>query len=56
MSIVTTVLALGVNDIEQSRFPMDGDYEMILTDMYHLMIDVDETTEKIHKFIYSLED
>lgn len=56
LSIATTVLSLGVNDIEQSRFPMDGDYEMILTDMYHLMIDVDETTKKIHKFIYSLED
>ena len=55
LSIATTVLTLGVTDIEQSRFPMDGDYEMVLTDMYHLLINVDETTEKIHKFIYSLE-
>lgn len=56
LSLSSTVLSLGVNKIEQSRFPMDGDYEMILTDMYHLMIDIDETAEKIHKFIYSLED
>jgi len=55
ISVATTVLKLGVRDIEQSRFPMDGDYEMVLTDMYHLMIDVDDTTEKMHKFIYSLD-
>lgn len=55
LSLTSTVLGLGINDIEQSRFPVDGDYEMVLTDMYHLIIDVDETTEKIHKFIYSLD-
>lgn len=55
LSLSTKVLSLGITDIEQNRFPADGDYEMVLTDMYHLMIDVDKTTEKMHKFIYSLD-
>lgn len=55
ISIVTKVLGMGVNNIEQSRFPLDGKSEMILTDMYHLTVDINSTTEDIHKFLYSLE-
>lgn len=55
ISIATTVLGMGVPDIEQSRFPLDGKSETIYTDMLHLTIDSDETTNDIHKFLYSLE-
>lgn len=55
ISIITQVLSMGVTDIEQSRFPLDGKSEMILTDMYHMMIDIESTTEDIHKFLYSLD-
>ena len=54
LSIATEVLSMGVTDIEQSRFPLDGKSEMILTDMYHMMIDTESTTEDIHNFLYSL--
>lgn len=54
LSIATEVLSMGVTDIEQSRFPLDGKSEMILTDMYHMMIDIESTTEDIHDFLYSL--
>lgn len=55
ISIVSKVLGMGVPQIEQSRFPLDGKSEMIATDMLHLTIDIDETTSDIHKFLYSLE-
>ena len=55
ISIITQVLSMGVTDIEQSRFPLDEKSEMILTDMYHMMIDIESTTEDIHKFLYSLD-
>ncbi len=55
ISIVSKVLGMGVPQIEQSRFPLDGKSEMIATDMLHLTIDIDETTNDIHKFLYSLD-
>ncbi|MEN8078676.1 LCP family protein [Clostridioides difficile] len=55
LSIATEVLSMGVPDIEQSRFPLDGKSEMILTDMYHMVVDIESTTNDIHKFLYSLE-
>lgn len=55
LSIATEVLSMGVPDIEQSRFPLDGKSEMILTDMYHMVVDIESTTDDIHKFLYSLE-
>ena len=55
ISIVSKVLGMGIPQIEQSRFPLDGKSEMIATDMLHLTIDIDETTSDIHKFLYSLE-
>ncbi len=55
ISIVSKVLGMGVPQIEQYRFPLDGKSEMIATDMLHLTIDIDETTSDIHKFLYSLE-
>ena len=54
LSILGKVLTMGVSEIEQSRFPLDGQHEMILTDMYHMMIDIESTTEDIHNFLYSL--
>ena len=55
LSIATEVLSMGVPDIEQSRFPLDGKSEMILTDMYHMVVDIESTTNDIHKFLYSLD-
>ena len=55
LSIATEVLSMGVPDIEQSRVPLDGKSEMILTDMYHMVVDIESTTDDIHKFLYSLE-
>ncbi|MGL5381810.1 LCP family protein [Clostridium sp.] len=39
--------------IEQSRFPLDGEYETVWTDMYHMLIDKEQTTKEIHDFLYS---
>lgn len=55
ISIASTVLGMGIPEIEQSRFPLDGKSETIYTDMLHLTIDTEETTNDIHKFLYSLE-
>ena len=55
ISIATTVLGMGTPNIEQSRFPLDGKSETIYTDMLHLTIDAEETTNDIHKFLYSLD-
>lgn len=55
LSILGKVLTMGVSEIEQSRFPLDGQHEMILTDMYHIIIDKEQTTNEMHKFIFSLE-
>lgn len=52
-SISSKALGMGVNNIQQERFPHDEDSETILTDMYHIIIDQPKTTEKIQKFIYS---
>lgn len=56
LSIVGKVLTMGVSNIEQSRFPLDRQHEMILTDMYHMIIDKEQTTKEMHKFIFSLEE
>lgn len=55
LSILGKILTMGVSEIEQSRFPLDGQHEMILTDMYHMIIDKEQTTNEMHKFIFSLE-
>lgn len=53
MSIASTVLGMTVNEIEQSRFPLDGHFTTEWTDMYHMNADIDATTEEIHKFLFS---
>lgn len=55
ISIATKVINMGVTDLEQSRFPLDGQCKMIQTDMLHLTIDTEQTTNEIHKFLYSIE-
>lgn len=52
-SIATKALAAGVSNIEQGRFPLDQHHYAEWTDMYHMIVDIDATTEEIHKFIYS---
>lgn len=53
LSISSKVLGMGVNNIEQARFPLDSDHTTEWTDMYHMIIDIPKTTEEIHKFIYN---
>ncbi len=53
LSIATKALGTGVSNIEQGRFPLDEHHYAEWTDMYHMIIDIDATTEEIHKFIYS---
>ena len=53
LSISSTVLGMGVTNIEQGRFPLDEDHTAEWTDMYHMIINQPKTTEEIHKFIYS---
>lgn len=55
ISIVNKVLGMGVPEIEQSRFPLDGKCEMIQTDMFHLITNMEETTKDVHSFLYSLD-
>lgn len=53
LSIATKALGAGVSSIEQGRFPLDEHHYAEWTDMYHMIVDIDATTEEIHKFIYS---
>lgn len=53
LSIATKALGTGVSNIEQGRFPLDEHHYTEWTDMYHMIVDIDATTEEIHKFIYS---
>lgn len=55
ISIASKVLSMGINNIEQTRFPTDEDHYAEWTDMYHMIIDKESTTKKIHNFIYSTE-
>lgn len=53
IGIASDVLSMGVTNINQARFPEDGDFTTEWTDMYHMYADIPTTTEKIHKFLYS---
>ena len=53
ISIVTTVLGMGIPHIEQASFPSVEKTKTIYTDMRHLTIDTDEITNDIHNFLYS---
>ena len=56
ISISSKALGMGLNNIEQGRFPSDGNIISAgFTDMYHMNIDIDATTEELHKFLFSLE-
>lgn len=54
LSIGTTVLQVGTSNIQQNRFPNDGDWSKgSINGNYGLKIDMDSTTNKIHDFIYN---
>lgn len=54
VSIGTGILGLGSVEIQQNRFPNDGDHWSSGNfGDYKLHIDKEATTEKMHKFIYS---
>jgi len=56
ISISTKALGMGLSNIEQGRFPSDGNIISAgFTDMYHTNIDIEGTTEELHKFLFSLE-
>lgn len=57
ISITTKALGMGLNNIEQGRFPSDSNIISAgFTDMYHTNIDIEGTTKELHKFIYSTEE
>lgn len=57
ISIATKALGMGLNNIEQGRFPSDSNIiNAEITDMYHINIDIEGTTKELHKFIYSTEE
>ncbi|MGG7142764.1 LCP family protein [Clostridium nigeriense] len=56
ISISTKALGMGLSNIEQGRFPSDGNIISAgFTDMYHTNIDIEGTTEELHKFLFSVE-
>ena len=55
ISISTKALGMGLSNIEQGRFPSDGNIISAgFTDMYHININIEGTTEELHKFLFSL--
>ncbi|EEH96847.1 LCP family protein [Clostridium tertium] len=57
ISISTKALGMGLNNIEQGRFPSDENIISAgFTDMYHTNIDIEGTTKELHKFIFSIEE
>jgi len=53
VSIGTKILSIGTGNIEQNRFPNDGDHWSTTVDGgYRLNIDKEVTTQKMHEFIY----
>lgn len=51
LSIASKALKMNISNIEQGRFPLDGDFTTEWTDMYHQIIDLDATRNAIHQFI-----
>ena len=57
ISIATKALGMGLNNIDQGRFPSDSNIISAgFTDMYHTNIDIEGTAKELHKFIYSTEE
>lgn len=56
ISISKDALSMGLSNIEQGRFPSDGNIiEAGFTDMYHMNIDIEATTNELHNFLFSIE-
>jgi polyisoprenyl-teichoic acid--peptidoglycan teichoic acid transferase len=56
ISISNKALGMGLSNIEQGRFPSDGNIiSAVFTDMYHTNIDIEGTTKELHKFLFSIE-
>lgn len=56
ISISSKALGMGLSNIEQGRFPSDSNIISAgFTDMYHTNIDIEGTTEELHKFLFSIE-
>lgn len=56
ISISSKALGMGLSNIEQGRFPSDKNIISAgFTDMYHMNIDIEATTEELHKFLFSIE-
>lgn len=57
IDVILTILKQDINNIEENKFPLDKQYEMLLTDgdKFHLSIDIENTANEINKYIYSLD-
>ena len=57
ISISSKALGMGLNNIEQGRFPSDENIRSAgFTDMYHTNIEIEGTTEELHKFLCSITE
>lgn len=53
ISISTKALNMGLSNIEQDRFPSDENIiSSGFTDMYHMNINIESTTEELHTFLF----
>lgn len=56
ISISTKALGMGLNNIEQDRFPSDENIISAgFTDMYHTNIDIEATTKELQQFLFSID-
>ena len=47
---------MGLSGLEQGRFPSDANIiNTEFTDMYHMNIDIEATTNELHNFLFSKE-
>ena len=54
ISYASKGLSMNLNNIEQGRFPSDANIiSTEITDMYHMNIDIEGTTEELQNFLYS---
>ena len=56
ISIAKDGLSMGLSGLEQGRFPSDANIiNTEFTDMYHMNIDIEATTNELHNFLFSKE-
>jgi polyisoprenyl-teichoic acid--peptidoglycan teichoic acid transferase len=56
MSLGTSIFTSGINKMDEQRFPVDGyGRGQLIGGIYYLVIDQEETTNQLHRYIYEDE-